>query len=183
MVRSIASLSRAPAIVGLHLAISTNYSDNLIKRRSVPPIMLAAQLSITLSIRAEEYQSRRIEVCLFTWLDNRAAAIDETFADEKEGGGGVKIAVTDFDDYNARLTPLETSSRERKRNERRGFGINVQLIANTRRICTTILATADPVAANRPCHDARCPGDEDRNAPRQTCPRAVETLSAVGGTQ
>lgn len=42
-----------------HLAISTNYSDNLIKRRLVPPIMLAAQLSITLSIHGERYQNLR----------------------------------------------------------------------------------------------------------------------------
>lgn len=49
--------------------------------------MLAAQLSITLSIRAAEYQSRRIEVCLCARHnpDNRAAAIDGMSAGEREG--------------------------------------------------------------------------------------------------
>jgi len=61
-----------------HLAISTNYSDNLIKRRLVPPIMLAAQLSITLSIHGEGYQNRRSRVCLLARRPSVRAIMTES---------------------------------------------------------------------------------------------------------
>lgn len=68
--------------------------------------MLAAQLSITLSIHAEEYQSRRIEVCLFTRPDNRAAAIDareRRLSARGKGNRSINIANADLHDYDVRL--------------------------------------------------------------------------------